>query len=119
MEDKDPYCIIGVIDGYGAIHHEPLYPGDHRTHEDIWPMTTHKRWRFNLSDWKLDQSVFSSESLGTAEKEMIYDCMRKHYTPPLWFLEGEEWEALGRPRSGKKYEEHTKKWDKIYGRQII
>jgi hypothetical protein len=39
--------------------------------------------------------------------------IRKRYRPPLWMLKGEEWEALGRPRSGAAYEKHEKKWARI------
>ena len=58
--------------------------------------------------------MLSKGNLTQAEALDVEAAMRKYYTPPKWVIKGEEWEALGRPRSGKTYEEHCKKWDKIY-----
>jgi len=117
MEKKDIYCVIGYIDSYGAIHHRGLTTDDdYKTHEHFWPTCTHKTWRFLICDWKLEKSPLSKENITETESDDLYAFLRKHYTPPLWILEGEEWDALGRPRKGKKYNEHCKKWDKIYGR---
>lgn len=115
--NTDFIWIIGYIDAYGAIHHQGL-TGDEPalTHDHYWPTCTHKTWRFLMCDWKLEDSPLSKENLTQAEKEDVEAFIRKHYTPPLWLIKGEEWDALGRPRSGKKYEAHCKKWDKIYGR---
>lgn len=114
--DNEPYYVIGYVDAYGAIHHEPICMGEEwsKTHELLWPTQTHKRWRFNLSNWQLENSCLSRENLTEIEALDITALMRKHYNPPLWVIEGDEWEALGRPRSGKAYEEHTRKWEKIY-----
>lgn len=86
-------------------------------HDSLWPFQTHKRWRFSISDWRLENSPLSKENLTNSEAEDIIVLIRKHYTPPLWVIEGEEWEALGRPRSGKAYERHVKKWDRIHKRK--
>ena len=114
MKDEKPYCVIGIIDCYGAIHHSPLCIGEeYNGHNQLWPFQTHKRWRFKISDWSLEKSILSKENLTETEAEDIIALIRKHYTPPLWVIEGEEWEALGRPRSGKAYERHVRKWDRI------
>lgn len=119
MSDEEPYYVIGCIDAYGAIHHEPLCFGEEslKTHDMLWPQHTHKRWRFNLAEWKLERSVLSSESITPAEAEDIIARMRKHFKPPLWLIQGEEWDALGRPREGKAYERHCKRWERIYARK--
>jgi hypothetical protein len=116
MKDEKPYWVIGIIDCYGAIHHQSIYLNDPKMHDSQWPFQTHKRWRFGLSDWNLETSPFS-EKLTETEAEDILALIRKHYTPPLWVIEGEEWDALGRPRSGKAYDKHRRKWDKIYKRK--
>jgi len=117
VRKEEPYLIIGIIDAYGAIHHRPVMLGcTDKMHDYYWPGQTHKRWRLIISDWQLSNSCLSKDNLTEAESEDIYALLRKHYTPPKWLIKGEEWEALGRPHSGKAYEEHTKKWDKIYGR---
>jgi len=73
-------------------------------------------YSFRITAKKWFRRIVSKDSFTPAEMEDIEAYIRKRYTPPNWFIEGEEWEALGRPRSGKAYEEHTKKWDKIYNR---
>lgn len=105
--------VIGCIDSYGAIHHRPVYINKLEYHESLWPTNTHKRWRFNLCDWSLDRSILSKEIITPEEAEDIEALIRKHYKVPLWVQEGDEWEALGRPRSGKAYQIHCRKWDKI------
>jgi len=119
MSDEGPYYVIGCIDAYGAIHYEPLNIGEEwiKTHEALWPHNTHKRWRFNLVEWTLEKSVLSSESITSEEAEDIIARIRKHFKPPLWLIQGEEWEALGRPREGKAYERHCKRWERIYARK--
>jgi len=114
--NNKPYYVIGCIDSYGAIHHMPLCSGeeDEKTHQALWPTIAHKRWRFNIREWQLENSVLSKEDLTPEEVEDIYAFLRKHYTPPLWLIQGEEWEALGRPRSGTAYEKHCAKWEEIY-----
>lgn len=112
---EEPYCVIGVIDSYGAIHHHPIcIGGECITHETLWPTITHKRWRFQLSEWQLENSVLSKENLTKEEGEIVTDFVGKHYKKPNWVLQGEEWDALGRPRSGKAYDKHCAKWDAIY-----
>jgi hypothetical protein len=84
------------------------------SHEYYWPMQTHKRWRLIIADWKIEHSVFSQENKVTSEEqEDILALCRRKYNPPLWLIKSEEWEALGRPRAGKAYEAHCKKWDEI------
>ena len=121
MKKRDPaqpWLIIGIIDSYGAIQHQAIDRINNQSqfHETYWPSVHHKRWRFIISEWSLQKSILSKDSFTTVECQDIEAYLRKRYNPPNWWLEGEEWEALGRPRSGKEYEEHTKKWDKIYGR---
>lgn len=115
--DNVVHSVIGYVDAYGAIHHKPVtMRKDNKSHCFYWPTQTHKTWRFIISDWSLENSCLSKDNLTQEEAENVIAFIRKHYTPPNWVVEGEEWEALGRPRSGKAYEVHTKKWDKIYGR---
>lgn len=119
MERKEqPWLIIGIIDAYGAIHHHAIYSNSPNTesqfHEHYWPNAHHKRWRFIMSDWDLQKSILSKDTITREEAEDIENYIRKRYTPPLWFLEGEEWEALGRPREGKAYERHQRRWKRIY-----
>lgn len=120
MSDNEPYAIVGIIDAYGAIHHRPIYmdtPHEELFHEYHWPQQTHKRWRFTIADWKLDGGFWSKEALTIAEKEDLCAFLRRHYKPPLWVLQGEEWDALGRPHSGAAYEKHIAKWEKIMSEQ--
>jgi hypothetical protein len=107
--------VIGYIDAYGAIHHHGYNAGQSTIpdHAGLWPMQTHKLWRFKVSDWQLENSILSKENLTKVEAMDVEAFLLKHYTPPNWWLQGEEWIALGRPRSGKKYEAHCKKWDAI------
>lgn len=114
--NEQPWLIIGVIDAYGAIHHQAIYhsrPNQSQCHEHYWPECHHKRWRFILSDWDLSKSALSKEYLTADDARNIESYIRKRYTPPLWYLKSEEWESMGRPRSGKSYEKHEKKWDRI------
>ena len=116
---EPPYYVIGVVDSYGAIHHAPLRLGEEwdKTHEILWPTITHKRWRFDLTEWNLEKSILSKENLTEAEAEDIIAFIRKHYKPPFWVIEGEEWEAIGRARSGPAYEKHRRKWDRFWAKQ--
>ena len=112
------HFIIGIIDAYGAIHHRPLCLGQtDKQHDYYWPEQTHKRWRFIISEWNLENSILSKETLTEVEADDIVALIRKHYTPPLWVIQGEEWESLGRPRTGASYERHIKKWETIYKKQ--
>lgn len=117
-DPEKPWLIIGIIDAYGAIHHRAIDRVNNQSqfHETYWPEAHHKRWRFIISEWDLQKSVLSKDTITREEAQDIEAYIRKRYTPPNWVLQGEEWEALGRPRSGKAYEAHCKKWDKIYGR---
>jgi len=116
VRSEKPSYVIGIIDAYGAIHHRPLFLNQTaKQHDYYWPGQTHKRWRFIISEWLLSNSCLSKENLTPAEAEDVEALIRKHYTPPNWVLQGEEWEALGRPRSGKAYEAHEKKWAEIMG----
>lgn len=119
MNRNKPYLIIGYVDSYGAIHHRliPLGKAGEWTHDHYWPTQTHKRWRFNLIEWALDNSILSKDKLTPEEGEDVVAFIRKRFTPPLWVIQGEEWEALGRPRSGKAYERHEKRWERIYARK--
>ena len=114
-----PYLVIGYIDAYGAIHHQlvPWGKAGEFTHDHFWPTQTHKRWRFNLAQWDLDNSILSKDKLTPEEGEDVIAFIRKRFTPPLWVIQGEEWEALGRPRSGKAYEQHERKWERIYSQK--
>ena len=117
MKTERPWLIIGIIDAYGAIHHQAIYcdrtPEQSQFHGTYWPNEHHKRWRFIVSDWDLQKSCLSKDSFTRAECEDIEAYIRKRYRPPLWMLKGEEWEALGRPREGKAYERHERKWARI------
>lgn len=119
MRNEPPDTIIGVIDHTGAILHRPLYGMDAYSfsHSTEWPTITHKRWRFLYNNWKLENSCLSSMVLTEAEFSDVEVFVRKHYTPPLWVIRNEEWEALGRPHSGKKYEEYEEKWRRIFARK--
>lgn len=118
VETNPIVVIIGYIDAYGAIHHRPIPLGKlgEWTHDHFWPTQTHKRWRFCLSEWELDQSILAKEKLTPEEGEDVIAFLRKRFNPPLWVIEGEEWEALGRPREGKAYERHCKRWERIRSR---
>lgn len=118
MKKEKPYEVIGIIDSYGAIHHRPKWAGrtDHQ-HEYYWPGHTHKRWRFDLADWQLSNSALSKNELTEAERLDVEATVRKYYTPPNWLIKCEEWETLGRPRSGKAYEKHCRKWDEIFAKK--
>jgi hypothetical protein len=117
--ERKPYYVLGIIDSYGAIHHQSLYFGDEfdKTHDSLWPMETHKRWRFDLNEWNLEKSTLSKGTMTIAEQEDVIAYVRKRYTPPYWVIEGEEWEALGRPREGAAYEKHRRKWDRFWAKK--
>lgn len=117
--NDEPYLIIGIVDAYGAIHHRVIPNGKdgELTHDHFWPTQTHKRWRFCLSEWNLENSVLSKDMLTPEEAEDIIAFIRKRFKPPPWVIQGEEWEALGRPHSGKALERHEKRWERIYARQ--
>lgn len=120
--NEEPYLVIGIVDAYGAIHHKlvPAGKSGEWTHDQFWPTQTHKRWRFNLTKWELDNSLMSCilrTRLTPEESEDICALMRRKFKPPLWVIQGEEWEALGRPHSGKALERHEKRWARIYARQ--
>jgi len=110
-----PWLIIGVIDAYGAIHHQAIdrLNDQSQFHMHYWPDVHHKRWRFVMLDWKLENTVLSRDMMSESEREDVVAYIRKRYQPPPWVLQGEEWEALGRPREGAAYEKHDKKWDRI------
>jgi hypothetical protein len=118
--ETDPIvCIIGYIDAYGAIHYKaiPLGKSGEWTHDTFWPTQTHKRWRFEIDEWMIDDSVLSKDNLTPVEMADVTALMRRKFKPPLWVIQGEEWEALGRPHSGKALERHEKRWARIYARQ--
>lgn len=112
---EQPWLIIGIIDAYGAIHHQAIDRVNNQSqfHATYWPTAHHKRWRFILSEWDLQKSVLSKDSFTPEEAEDIIAYIRKRYNPPLWVQQGDEWEALGRPHSGAAYEKHERKWAKI------
>lgn len=115
MKNDDTCYVIGYIDAYGAIHHQPLtLESENKCHSHYWPLNSQKRWRFIISEWQLSNSVLSTDNLTPDEAENVIAFLRKHYTPPVWLIEGEEWEALGRPREGKAYKKHLRKWDRIH-----
>ena len=105
---EKPYLIVGVIDSYGAIHSIAVKTGDQAYHESQWP-TAKKRWRFLISEWQLTKSPFSEMDITPEEAEAVIAHVRKKVKPPLWVVEGEEWEAAGRVRSGPKWEALNKK----------
>jgi hypothetical protein len=114
-----PYLVIGIVDAYGAIHHQliPFGKSGELTHDHYWPTQTHKRWRFNLYEWTLDNSMLSKDKLTAEEAEDVIAFLRKRYQPPYWLIEGEEWDAIGRARSGPAYEKHRRKWDRFWAKQ--
>lgn len=111
--------VVGRIDDRGAIHHRAIKVGQtDKSHGFFWPGKSNKLWRFNLTEWQLEESPLSGVGLTKVERLDIIACMRKYYKPPLWLVEGEEWEALGRPRSGPAYKKHCKRWDRKYKRKV-
>lgn len=109
-EEAKPWCVIGYIDAYDAIHYQPItHESKFQMHSYYWPNQTHKTWRFNLHEWQLDNSILSKDKLTKEEVGRIYELMRKKFQPPIWILEGEIWDKLGRPSTGKKYALYEKK----------
>jgi hypothetical protein len=118
VKPEAPWAVIGIIDAYGAIHHRPIHFGDEfKTHDFFWPNQTHKRWRLIISEWQLENSILTQENKLTPEEaeDVLAKC-RKHYKPPLWLIRGEEWDAMGRPRSGAAYERFERRWERIFAR---
>ncbi len=114
MEDNPYIQIIGIIDSYGALDYRKLRLNDiDLMHGFYWPGIFHKRWRFIISDWGLDKFPLNKEELTPDDIDRIFATMRKIVEPPIWFLEGEIWEELGRPRKGKKYILYKKKCNEL------
>lgn len=114
MSDKVEYTfVIGIIDHTGAIHYRKIASGnsDGDVHAKFWPNVTHKRWRFLIREWDLKKSTLDKESMNEEEYSAVMTLLRKILTPPIWVLEGEAWEAAGRPR-GEAYEKFYKQWEK-------
>lgn len=78
MSKFDTYrwgSIVGVIDSYDAVHsqHVPLEEGP-AFHDDLFPMQTHKRWRWTFCD------CFSVSVLGDKLTDEDYDLVMAHMT---------------------------------------
>lgn len=95
--------VIGLIDGLDRLYYERCVSEDGKTHESLWPTNTHKKWRFRPDNWELDQSIMSGVKLTDDDGIRVCELMRKILVPPNWFIEGELWDAAGRPR-GKAQE---------------
>src|SRR6476469_6248447 len=98
VNSNRPYLVVGYIDAYGAIHYKKVKLGEDAYHDSLFPGQTHKRWRFIVRDWQLDQSVISGVKLDSDDGAAVHALMRKILKPPDWFLQGEAWDAAGRPR---------------------
>ncbi len=119
LPSRQCWFVIGYIDAYGAIHHHKIYEGDllaDFTHEALWPEQTHKRWRFNVRHWDLDQSILSSVKLDSDDGDMIVAKMRKILPVPKWVQQGDAWDAAGRPR-GAAYDKWLTKWEKTWAKK--
>lgn len=105
--------VIGIVDAYGAIHYEKLSCNDRKSqfHAHYWPTQTHKRWRFKVRDWQLDDSMLSEVKLNEEDAEKVEALMRKILKVPEWVLRGDAWEAAGRPR-GEAYEKFLRDFER-------
>lgn len=64
--------IIGIIDSYGAAHSQ-FTGGEIKTHEELYPMKSHARWRWNHSEslhWFLAEHKPSDEECEIAQKHL-------------------------------------------------
>lgn len=64
--------IVGIIDAYGCVHSK--FDMKCNMHGDLFPMQTHKRWRWCLSscfDTSIDQKDFTEED---------WDKIQRHIT---------------------------------------
>lgn len=104
------WAVVGIIDAYGALHYRKCKLGDEIAHEHYWPNQTHKRWRFDVSDWDLEVSVLSAK-LDEAEADAVLAEMEKVLIPPEWFARGKAWDEAGRPH-GKKGDAFDRKWER-------
>lgn len=98
------WAVVGIVDSNGAIDYRKVPENEclyNYCHDHLWPTKTHKRWRFIVSEWELDQSILSANNLTEEDQESIMTLMKKLFEAPNHVLEGEYWEALGRPRDEK------------------
>lgn len=104
-------CVIGIIDANDALHYRILDENSHDTHDSIWPLQSHKRWRFWIHSWQLDTSVLSSDRLNMEDHDRIMKLVKSVIPVPRYERRLDAWESAGRPR-GKKYDKWLDKWDK-------
>lgn len=110
-ELKTPAWIVGVIDSYGAVHCKKVFMGGNKImHGSLFPSEHHKRWRFLVREWDLTVSP-GSDSLSPEDFEASLQAVKKIVSPPEWVLQGEAWEAAGRP-TGEAYEKFLKNYEK-------
>lgn len=115
MSEIEYMWVVGVVDHTGAIHYRKVTADESHgdTHSKFWPNITHKRWRFLIREWDLKKSMMEQgpSALTLEDYDRILTLMRKILPPPLWVLEGDAWEAAGRPRD-EAYDEFLKQWEK-------
>lgn len=114
MREEKPkiFWVIGVIDHQGAVHCKAINEDTHCImHSFYWPNTHHKRWRFQVSEWSFHRTLGEPWTMTDEEREAIMRQIEKHAVKPRWVLEGEEWDAAGRPR-GKAQDKFLREFDK-------
>ncbi len=79
------WCIVGYIDAYGAIHHRAFSLQDYRDdvnmrHDHLFPMQTHKLWRFYTHKWRLEDSSLSLTYLTREEREDVIEYVNKRFS---------------------------------------
>ncbi len=74
--------IIGIIDNNGVAHSRQFYYEEAPTHEEIFPLTRDKRWR-----WDFDKCISTSVYGDTFEKgdgDIIRNHLRREYGIRFW-----------------------------------
>lgn len=69
--------IIGIIDRNGVAHSKQFYYEDALTHEDIYPLTHDKRWR-----WDFDKCISTSvygDTFEIGDGDIIRTHLRREY----------------------------------------
>ena len=102
-ETRDKYdMVIGIIDSYDAVHYKKIMcdsSSDDMYHETHWPCVKSKRWRFNIREWQLEQSILSETKINKEDSDRIYALMEKICIKPMWMR-------------GYSFDSDTKTWTK-------
>lgn len=98
--------VIGCFDSHGVIHHKihKLDDRDTPTHSGCWPMMNRATWwRFLVSQWRLDNSVFSKESrLDDEQVDKVLRLMHRKISPPKWVGRYKAAEPVNSSATGEK-----------------